>query len=93
MNWERQYKIAHTHLWYIIYRKRTVGKLMRLEFLNSDGSWVLSKDSARVFYNQSDAISVLTIVRCKWDKEETDITSEKKSDSEDKVEKQSWSEF
>lgn len=89
---EWEYKILKSDLWYSIYRKKEMGKLMMLQYLNWDGKWVMSRDSARVFYNENDVASALVVAKCKW---ETEEIWEDKSESipEEKVEKQSRSEF
>ena len=89
--WE--YKILKSDLGYSIYRKKEEGKLMMLQYLNWDGKWVLSRDSARVFYSESDATSAFTVVKIKWNdiKETSEGTSE--CTQEKCTEKTSRSEF
>lgn len=88
--WE--YKILKSDLWYSIYRKKEMGKLMMLQYLNWDGKWVTSRDSARIFYNEDDVISALVGARFKWKTEET-WEDNSESIPERKVEKQSRSEL
>ena len=53
---------------------------------------ILNKSHAKVFYNQWDAESALTLIKIK-DKWGTPTTSTKKFESEVRREKRSWSEL
>ena len=86
----REYKIAKSDLWYQIYRKKEEGWIMSMERLQRD-SYTLRREFARTFYHLSDATSALVIAKAKWEK--TPTTSIKKSESEEKREKRSWSEL
>lgn len=83
----REYKIYKTDLWYSIYRKKYVWKIMLLQFLNWRNLRSTNKASARTFYNQDSAVSTLVVMRAKWDNN----TVEKPIEIES--EKQSWSEL
>ena len=66
---------------------------MRLEWLQRD-SYTLNRDFARTFYHLDDAISALSVEKVKCSKgKETSTTSTKKSESEGRKEKTSWSEL
>ena len=92
MQGNREYKILKSDLWYSIYRKREEWKLIYVEYLNWDGKWVLSRDSARVFHTEDDVMSAFTVCRRKWETEET-WEDNSEPIPEEKVEKQSRSEF
>lgn len=81
----REYKITKSDLWYIIYRRKEEWKLIHVEYLNWHNHWTWNKTSAKTFYNKDDAVSALVIMRNKWQKEQ--------EKSEQKFEKQSWSDF
>ena len=81
----REYKIYKTDLWYGIYRKKYVGKILLVQYLNWHNMRTPNKNIARTFYNQESAMSALVIVRAK---KEWDIQEQK-----DESEKQSWSEL
>ena len=91
---KREYKIGKTDLWYNVYRRKEENWLLRVEWLQN-WTYTLNRGFAKTFYHFDDATSALVIAKTRDTKwlEETDTTSEKKSDSEDKVEKQSRSEF
>ena len=81
--WE--YKIYKTNLWWSIYRKKYIGKVIILQYLNGYGLRSHNKDYAKIFYTEDDAESALVIQRSKeW---KTDTTSTKKSESEGEREK------
>ena len=87
----RDYKITKSDLWYNVYRKKEEDWMIRMEWLQRD-SYTLNRDYARTFYHLEDAISGLTIARCReW--KEIPITSIRKSESEETREKTSWSEL
>lgn len=86
----REYKIYKTDLWYAIYRKKHIGKLIMIQYLDWHNKRELNKGCARTFYNLNDATSALILARVRW---KTPITSTKKSESEEEWEKKSWSEL
>ncbi len=89
---KREYKITKGNMGYHVYRKQELESwLMKLERLQRD-TYTLNKDFARTFYHLDDAISASQIAKAKWEKE-TPITSIKKSESEGRREKTSWSEL
>ena len=67
--WE--YKIYKTDLWYWIYRKKYVGKMIVVQYLNWHDLWTPHKIQAKTFYNQDDAVSGLSIMKHK-DGKDTD---------------------
>lgn len=93
MNKDWSYKIIESHdgLGYIVYRISWDENLYKVEWLwKSD--WVISRSNARVFVTQEEALSNLVIAKFRW-KKETVTTSTKKSESEGRREKTSWSEL
>lgn len=67
--------------------------MIKMERLQRD-TYTLNKDFARTFYHLDDAISALTIAKSKCSKgKEISTTSIRKSDSEERREKTSWSEL
>ena len=87
----RKYRIFKTDLWYWICRKKIIGKLRFVEYLDGYGAWTDIKDRARTFYTQDSAEDALVIVQRKWNK--VDTTSNQTTSSWDTKEKQSWSEL
>lgn len=87
---KREYKITKSDLGYHVYRRKEDNGMLRLEWLQRN-SYTLNRDFARTFYTLNDAEGALVIARKKWDAITT--TSTKKSESEDKGEKTSWSEL
>lgn len=89
---KREYKIVKSWLGYNVYRKQELKNWMiKMERLQRD-TYTLNKDFARTFYHLEDALSALTIAKCKeW--KETSTTSIRKSESEERKEKTSWSEL
>lgn len=86
----REYKIIKSDLWYNVYRKKEEDWLTTVEWLQN-GGYSQNRQFARTFYHVSEATSALVVEKAKlWKK---DTTSEKKSEPERKVERQSWSEF
>lgn len=94
MNEDRQYRIIKSDLWFNIYKKLDKNGYISLWFLWPDEKRVLNKDHAKTFYHKGDAESALILskIKDKWE-EETHTTSTKKSESEEKREKKSWSEL
>ena len=88
---KREYKITKSDLGYNVYRRKEEDWLIYLEWLQR-GTYTLNRKFARTFYNLDDAISNLVIARSRWEKE-TPTTSIKKSESEGRREKTSWSEL
>lgn len=89
----REYKITKSDLWYHVYRTKEEGWIMRLEWLQRN-SYTLRRDFARTFYHLDDAISALSIARCRWDKDTIDSNSStEKKESEEKSEKTYWGEL
>lgn len=66
--WE--YKIYKTDLWYGIYRKKNLGKMVMLQYLTGHDTWCSNKILARTFYKREDAVSALVVIRHKdeWKK-------------------------
>jgi hypothetical protein len=92
MNEDRQYRIIKSDLWFNIYKKLDKNGYISLWFLWPDEKRVLNKDHARTFYHRWDAESALILAKVK-DRWRTPTTSTKKSESEEKREKKSWSEL
>lgn len=87
----REYKIAKTSLGFKIYRKKEENGIMAMEWLQKD--WYTPNiEHARIFYHMNDAMSALILAKVK-DRWRTPTTSTKKSESEEKREKKSWSEL
>ena len=61
----REYKIYKTDLGWSIYRKKHIGKMIMVQFLNWHDMWTPNKILARIFYNEEDAISALSIMKIK----------------------------
>ena len=61
----REYKIFKTDLWWGIYRKKYVGKIMLLQYLNWHNLRWSNKSNTRTFYNRDDAVSALSIMKIK----------------------------
>ena len=92
MNEDRQYRIIKSDLWFNIYKKLEKNGYISLWFLWPDEKRVLNKDHARTFYHRGDAESALILTKVK-DRWKTPITSTRKSESDMKGEKRSWSEL
>ena len=58
-----EYKIAKTDLWWIIYRKKPMGKGMILQYLYANESRWPNKILAKIFYHEDSARSGLVVVR------------------------------
>ena len=65
--WE--YKIYKTDLWYGIYRKKYVGKVMIMQFLNWYEMWSKDKDTSKIYYREEDATWALASIKMKDGKE------------------------
>lgn len=68
----REYKIYKTDLGYGIYRKRYIGKMIAVQYLNSHNLWAANKDTARIFYTEESATSALVIQKAKDGKDGQD---------------------
>lgn len=88
----RKYRIIRCDLWYNIYKKLKIDNPTSMWFLWPNNRRILNKNHAKVFYNQWDAESALTLIKIK-DKWGTPTTSTKKFEYEEKREKRSWSEL
>jgi len=66
----REYRIIRSDLWWNIYRKKQIGRLMMLQYLNWKNLWTPNKSYAKTFYHREDAVSALVIIRKKdeWKK-------------------------
>ena len=64
--WE--YKIYKTDLWWSIYRRKQIGKMLIVEYLNGHGAWTWNKQMAKTFYHEDDAVGALVINRHKDEK-------------------------
>jgi hypothetical protein len=65
----REYRIFKTDLWWSIYRKKQVGKLLFMQFLTWKNVWSLNKSYARIFYQRDEAVWALIIMKAKDEKE------------------------
>ena len=61
----REYRIFKTDLWWSIYRKKQVGKLLFMQFLTWKNGWSLNKSYARIFYQREEAVWVLIVMKAK----------------------------
>lgn len=64
----REYRIFKTDLWWSIYRKKQVGKLLFMQFLTWKNVWSTNKGYARVFYKREDAEECLVVIKAKDEK-------------------------
>lgn len=66
----REYKIFKTDLWWAIYRKKQVGSIVMMQYLNGNDLRTSKKILARTFYHREDAVSALVIQKRKdeWEK-------------------------
>jgi hypothetical protein len=64
----REYRIFKTDLWWSIYRKKQVGKLLFMQFLTWKNRWSLNKSYARIFYQREEAVGALIIMKAKDEK-------------------------
>lgn len=63
-----EYRIIRNDRWWIIYRKKEMGKLLLLQYLNSYNLWTPNKWSAKTFYKKEDAVDALVIMKQKDNK-------------------------
>jgi hypothetical protein len=68
----REYKIIRIERWWILSRKKQIGKLMLLQFLYWNLTRWSNKWIAKVFYTESSAVSGLTAMRIKDGKKKSD---------------------
>ena len=61
----REYKIYKTDLGYAIYRKKYVGKILMVQYLNWHNLRTANKDHARTFYTEESAVGALVIMKIK----------------------------
>lgn len=61
----REYKIIKTELWWILSRKKQMGRLMMLQYLYGSQNWWPNKWLAKIFYHQGSAESALVVMRIK----------------------------
>lgn len=61
----REYKPIRTERWRILSRKKQMGRLILLQYLNWYELWSINKGSAKVFYNQHSVESAITVMRFK----------------------------
>jgi hypothetical protein len=66
----REYKIIKTELWWILSRKKQMGRLMILQYLYGSKNWWPNKWLAKTFYHQGSAESALVIMRRKDEEKE-----------------------
>ena len=59
----REYKPIRTERWWILSRKKEMGRLILLQYLNWHNLWSINKGSAKVFYSQSTLESAITVFR------------------------------
>lgn len=64
----REYRIFKTDLWWSIYRKKQVGKLLFMQFLTWKNVWSTNKGYTRVFYKREDAEECLVVIKAKDEK-------------------------
>lgn len=63
-----EYRIVKNDLWWMIYRKKEIGKLLLLQYLNWKGLRTPNKWLARTFYKREDAVSMLVVMKRKDEK-------------------------
>jgi hypothetical protein len=61
----REYKPIRTAQGRILSRKKQMGRLILLQYLNWYELWSINKGSAKVFYNQHSVESAITVMRFK----------------------------
>lgn len=65
--WE--YKIYKTDLWYGVYRKKNLGKIVMMQYLTWHDTWCSNKILSKTFYHREDAVSALVIMKShEWKK-------------------------
>lgn len=61
----REYKIFKTDLWWGIYKRKYIGKILLVSYLNWHNMRTPNKTFAKTFYNQEDAVSALVVIKKK----------------------------
>ena len=61
----REYKIIRTERGRILSRKKQMGRLMLLQYLNWKGLWSPHKTFAKVYYDKDSAAEALVILKRK----------------------------
>jgi len=61
----REYKSIRTERGRILSRKKQMGRLILLQYLNWHELWSINKGTAKVFYNQHSVESAITVMRFK----------------------------
>lgn len=61
----REYKPIRTERGRILSRKKQMGRLILLQYLNWYELWSINKGTAKVFYNQHSVESAITVMRFK----------------------------
>jgi len=59
----REYRIVRCDLWWNIYRKKQVWRMMMLQYLNWKWLWGTNKLLAKTFYKREDAEGALVVAR------------------------------
>ena len=65
-----EYRIIKNDRWWIIYRKKEMGKLILLQYLNWHNLRSPNKSFAKTFYNKDDAADALVLIKAKDKKSE-----------------------
>ena len=68
----REYKIIKTELWWILSRKKQMGRLMMLQYLYGSKNWWPNKWLAKTFYHQWSAESALVVMKHRDEWKESD---------------------
>jgi hypothetical protein len=61
----REYKPIRTEMWRILSRKKQMGRLILLQYLNWYELWSINKGTAKVFYNQHSVESAMVVMRAR----------------------------
>lgn len=65
----REYKIIKTERWWILSRKKEMGRLLLLQYLNWKWLWTPHKTYAKVFYDKDSAAENLVVIKSnEWKK-------------------------
>ena len=67
-----EYKIIKTELWWIISRKKQIGKLILLQYLYASQNRWPNKWLAKIFYHQWSAESALVVMKHRDEWKESD---------------------
>ena len=67
----REYKPIRTERGWILSRKKQMGRLILLQYLNWYELWSINKGSAKVFYNQHSIESAIVVMKVR-DKKKSD---------------------